>query len=115
VATSYPKKSHATGVALMVASMHLPVTTSLFFYQPRMQRILVRGAAMHTRADAAPFCRLCDIHLRFVCVCVCMCVCIFLGGGGDAPVMMHASRIQCVMVPDVHALGVSSREMAMRS
>jgi hypothetical protein len=49
---------------------------------------------MHAAADAAPFRRLCDVHLNC--------------GGGVAPMALHATRIHSVMVPAVHACGCSS-------
>jgi hypothetical protein len=45
---------------------------------------------MHAAADAAPFRMLCDVHLNCV--------------GGEAPMVLHASRIHSVMVPAVHSV-----------
>jgi hypothetical protein len=53
---------------------------------------------MHAAADAAPFRRLYDVYLNC--------------GGRNAPMALHASRINLVMVPVVHACGVYSRVTA---
>jgi hypothetical protein len=40
------------------------VVTELFLAQPPMYLITGRGAPMQLAADAAPFRRLCDVHLK---------------------------------------------------
>jgi hypothetical protein len=44
--------------------MYFPSVTEMFFAQPPMYLMTGRGAPMHLAADAAPFRRLCDVHLK---------------------------------------------------
>jgi hypothetical protein len=48
----------------MVGSMYFSSVTELFLAQPPMHLITGRGAPMQLAADAAPFRRLCDVHLK---------------------------------------------------
>jgi hypothetical protein len=47
--------------------MYLPSVTELFLAQPSMYLITGRGAPMQLAAEAAPFRRLCDVHLKPAC------------------------------------------------
>jgi hypothetical protein len=55
---------------------------------------------MPAAADAASFRRLCDVHLNCV--------------GGEATMVLHASRIHSVMAPVVHVCGCSSGVTAQK-
>jgi hypothetical protein len=44
--------------------MYFPSVTELFLAQPPMYLITGRGAPMQLAAEAAPFLRLCDVHLK---------------------------------------------------
>jgi hypothetical protein len=44
--------------------MYLPSVTELFLAQPPMYLMTGRGAPMQLAAEAAPFRRLCDVHLK---------------------------------------------------
>jgi hypothetical protein len=48
----------------MVGSMYFPSVTELFLAQPPIYLITGRGAPMQLAAKAAPFRRLCDVHLK---------------------------------------------------
>ena len=48
----------------MVGSIYFPSVTELFLAQPPINLITGRGAPMQLAADAAPFRRLCDVHLK---------------------------------------------------
>jgi hypothetical protein len=48
----------------MVGSMYFPSVTELILAQPPIYLITGRGAPMQLAADAAPFRRLCDVHLK---------------------------------------------------
>ena len=61
---SQPKNRQAAGVGVMVGSIYLPSVTELFLAQPPINLITGRGAPMQLAADAAPFRRLCDVHLK---------------------------------------------------
>ena len=61
---SQPKNRQAARVGVVVGSMYLPSVTELFLAQPPINLITGRGAPMQLAADAAPFRRLCDVHLK---------------------------------------------------
>jgi hypothetical protein len=44
--------------------MYFPSVTELFLAHPPMYLITGRGAPMQMAAEAAPFRRLCDVHLK---------------------------------------------------
>jgi hypothetical protein len=44
--------------------MYFPSVTELFLAQPPMYLITGRGAPMQLAAEATPFRRLCDVHLK---------------------------------------------------
>jgi hypothetical protein len=48
----------------MVGSMYFPSVTELLLAQPPIYLITGRGAPMHMAAEATPFRRLCDVHLK---------------------------------------------------
>jgi hypothetical protein len=48
----------------MVGSIYFPSVTELFLAKPPIYLITGRGAPMQLAADAAPFRRLCDVHLK---------------------------------------------------
>jgi hypothetical protein len=48
----------------MVGSMYFPSVTVRFLAQPPLYLITGRGAPMQLAAEAAPFRRLCDVHLK---------------------------------------------------
>jgi hypothetical protein len=48
----------------MVGSLYFPSVTELFLAQPPINLITGRGAPMQLAAEAAPFRRLCDVHLK---------------------------------------------------
>jgi hypothetical protein len=48
----------------MVGSMYFPSVTELLLAQPPMYLMTGRGAPMQMAAEAAPFRRLCDVHLN---------------------------------------------------
>jgi hypothetical protein len=48
----------------MVGSMYFPSVTELFLAQPPIYLITGRGAPMQLAAEATPFRRLCDVHLK---------------------------------------------------
>jgi hypothetical protein len=48
----------------MVGSMYLPSVTELFVAHPPINLITGRGAPMQLAAEAAPFRRVCDVHLK---------------------------------------------------
>jgi hypothetical protein len=48
----------------MVGSMYFPSVTELFLAQPPMYLITGRGAPMQLAAEAFPFRRMCDVHLK---------------------------------------------------
>jgi hypothetical protein len=48
----------------MVGSIYLPSVSELFLAQPPIYLITGSGAPMQLTADAAPFRRLCDVHLK---------------------------------------------------
>jgi hypothetical protein len=48
----------------MVGSIYLPSVTELFLAQPPMYLMTGRGVPMQLAAEAAPFRRWCDVHLK---------------------------------------------------
>jgi hypothetical protein len=68
----------------MVGSMYLPSVTELFLAHPPINLITGRGAPMQLAADAAPFRRLCDVHLK--------------PAGADEPAARRARASQAEMV-----------------
>jgi hypothetical protein len=48
----------------MVGSMYFPSVTELLLALPPMYLITGRGAPMQLAAEATPFRRLCDVHLK---------------------------------------------------
>jgi hypothetical protein len=44
--------------------MYFPSVTELFLAKPPMYLITGRGAPMQLAAEAAPFRRMCDVHLK---------------------------------------------------
>jgi hypothetical protein len=48
----------------MVGSMYVPLVTELFLAQTPLYLMAGRGAPMQLAAEAAPFRRLCNVHLK---------------------------------------------------